>query len=77
MGRPPLHGKFHQIFYFFYLTLPLTNSKEGKSGAKCDKTFSRNFELEIHVVKIHGHVKYHSCEICGKRFFIKWILKKH
>jgi hypothetical protein len=29
------------------------------------------------VVKIHGNVKQHSCEICDKRFFINWSLKKH
>jgi hypothetical protein len=29
------------------------------------------------MVKIYGHVKQHSCEISGKRFVIKWSLKKH
>ena len=30
----------------------LANSKEGKSCTKCDKIFSRNFDLESHVVKV-------------------------
>ena len=55
----------------------LENPREGKSCAKCDKTFWRNFELETHMVKIYGHVKQHSCEICNKRFFIKLSLNKH
>ena len=25
----------------------------------------------------HGHEKQHSCGICGKKFFLKWRLKKH
>ena len=36
-----------------------------------------NFELEIHMVTVHGLEKQHSCELCGKRFFHKWRLKKH
>ena len=48
-----------------------------KSCKECDQKFSMNFELEIHMVTVHGLEKQHSCELCGKRFFHKWRLKKH
>jgi hypothetical protein len=48
-----------------------------KCCKQCDQTFAKNFELEIHMVNFHGLEKQHSCELCGKRFFLKWRLRKH
>ena len=52
-------------------------SQKDKSCKECGQTFSRNFELETHMVSFHGLEKQHSCGICGKRFYLKWRLKKH
>ena len=43
----------------------------------CKKTFSKNCELEIHMVTIHASEKPHACETCGKTFVLKWRLEKH
>ena len=48
-----------------------------KCCKECDQTFAKNFELEIHMVTFHGFEKKHSCELCGKRLFLKWRLRKH
>ena len=34
--------------------------KQNKSCKECDETFSKNFELETHMVNSHGHEKHHS-----------------
>ena len=50
---------------------------KSKSCSECNETFSKNFELENHMVKVHGCEQPHSCDICGKKFYLKWRLKKH
>ena len=40
-------------------------------------TFSKNCELENHMVAIHASKKPHACETCGKTFVLKWRLEKH
>ena len=42
-----------------------------KTCKECERTFSKNFELENHMVSFHGREKQHSCEICGKRLYLK------
>ena len=49
----------------------------GKSCSECKEKFSKNCDLENHMVEVHGCEKLHSCEICGKSFLLKWRLKKH
>ena len=29
------------------------------------------------MVNVHGCDKTHSCDTCGKKFYLKWRLKKH
>lgn len=48
-----------------------------KSCSQCEGTFSRNVELERHMVHFHRLDKPHACEICGKTFYLEWRLKKH
>jgi hypothetical protein len=48
-----------------------------KSCEECDQNFTKNFELEHHMVEIHRHEKQHACNICGKQFYLKWRLKRH
>ena len=42
---------------------------------QCDKTFSRNCDLEIHIEKVHENAKKHECNSCGKTFVLKWRVK--
>jgi len=48
-----------------------------KPCKECDETFSKNFELENHMVHVHGCQKSNSCDICGKKFYLEWRLRKH
>ena len=41
-----------------------------------DRGLSRNCEFEVHLDE-HNKEKSRECEICGKRFFLEWRLKKH
>ena len=43
----------------------------------CKASFSKNSELEKHLVNIHGSKKTYSCEYCDKTFLLKWRLNKH
>ena len=43
----------------------------------CKESFSKNSELEKHLVNIHGSKKTYSCENCDKTFLLKWRLNKH
>ena len=43
----------------------------------CKETFSKNCELENHMVVTHASEKPHACETCGKTFVLKWRLEKH
>ena len=38
----------------------------------CDQTFGKKSDLEEHQT-----MKEHSCDVCGKEFFLKWRLKSH
>ena len=53
------------------------NPSRKKSCSECGETFERNFELENHMVDLHGKEKTHACEICGKTFYLRWRLQKH
>ena len=44
---------------------------------ECGDIFSKNFELEKHMVNIHKCEKNYSCEHCDKAFYLDWRLKKH
>ena len=50
---------------------------KAKSCSKCGETFTRNFELENHMVHFHGLSKTFACDICGKTFYLKWRMEKH
>ena len=43
----------------------------------CKESFSKNCELENHLVTIHASEKIHACQTCGKTFVLKWRLEKH
>ena len=51
--------------------------KQRRKCKICKETFSKNFELEKHMVTIHASEKTHACGICDKTFFLEWRLKKH
>jgi len=48
-----------------------------KSCSECDETFEKTFEMEKHMVNVHGSDKPHACEVCDKTFYLKWRLDKH
>ena len=50
---------------------------QGTKCTFCDAKFDQNCELEKHVVEDHQQEKEHSCEVCGKKFFLLWMLKGH
>ena len=43
---------------------------------ECGKTFSKNHQLEEHMVE-HSNVERFKCESCNKDFYLKWRLQKH
>ena len=43
---------------------------------ECPCEFSKNCDLEVHLEE-HEQEKLYECEVCGKRFFLKWRLKMH
>ena len=43
----------------------------------CNKPFTKNSDLEIHLMEIHGVEKKFSCEVCEKEFVLEWRFKKH
>ena len=51
------------------------NSKSTKCS-QCEETFSRNCDLENHF-EVHQIDKEHTCNVCGKQFFLQWRLRKH
>ena len=51
--------------------------KQRRKCKICKETFSKNFELERHMVNTHASEKTHACGICDKTFFLEWRLKKH
>ena len=42
----------------------------------CDVKFNKAIDLETHMEE-HGLVKKHACDVCEKKFHLKWRLKKH
>ena len=48
-----------------------------KLCSKCDETFAKTFELEKHMVNVHGLDKPHACGVCDKTFYLQWRLDKH
>ena len=47
-----------------------------KSCEDCGQSFSRNCDFEKHLDN-HQKEKLFECDVCGKRFFLEWRLKKH
>ena len=43
----------------------------------CDKSFSENCELEVHIKTKHPDKTEYGCDICDKKFVLKWRLSKH
>ncbi|GJQ80998.1 hypothetical protein Trydic_g23427 [Trypoxylus dichotomus] len=69
--RSSVRGK---IFDSQQFTKPL--SRKGKFRCKiCDKSFSYNYYL-VHIRQHAGNAP-HKCDVCGKHFVLKSILKQH
>ena len=43
----------------------------------CENTFPRFSDLEIHIKVAHEKYQQFHCDICKKRFVLKWRLQKH
>ena len=56
---------------------PFNKQHQSTKCKTCKETFSKNFELEKHMVFAHNSEKPYACETCDKTFFLKWRLKKH
>ena len=58
--------------------ISLQSKLRGERKCKvCKESFSKNCELENHLVTIHASEKTHACQTCGKTFVLKWKLEKH
>ena len=44
---------------------------------QCNKVFTREHDLKLHVRVVHDKVKNHECEICSKKFARKQNMKLH
>ena len=71
-----LHAIEKEISFLKNNSEPVCSSN-AKSCKECEEKFSRNHELENHMVRVHGYEKTHTCEICRKSFYLEWRLKKH
>lgn len=45
--------------------------------SKCNRRFKRKWELNVHYKAYHTNERNFKCEICGKGFLIKQLLKYH
>ena len=43
----------------------------------CDAIFAQNFELEVHMKTEHKQTPEYNCEVCNKKFILRWRLEKH
>ena len=53
-----------------------TNTRENKCKT-CDECFSENCELETHIKTQHSDNTEYGCDLCDKKFVLKWRLSKH
>ena len=44
---------------------------------KCEETFIKTSDLEVHLKTNHKQIEEHTCDHCGKTFALQWRLKKH
>ena len=56
---------------------PEKSNLREKKCEDCGETYARNCDLEHHLESCHSKEKKHECNSCGKRFHLKWRLKKH
>ena len=59
-------------------TKPQLNSKlHARKCKECEETFTKNSDLEMHVITEHEQEKTFQCGICAKRFVLEWRMRKH
>ena len=44
---------------------------------QCDKEFSQQVELKIHIYSVHKKLKNHKCDLCDKSFYLANVLDTH
>ena len=67
-------------------TLKAKKTEESQSRSKpppkpkiceeCGEQFTRNCDFETHLLSHHKEKQF-ECDVCDKKFFLKWRLKKH
>ncbi|XP_028156450.1 zinc finger protein 26-like [Ostrinia furnacalis] len=55
----------------------ITSSHIGFRCSLCSKVFASCYKLDIHKVRLHGHVKSHSCDLCSESFENGYLMKVH
>lgn len=43
----------------------------------CKNSFTKNSDLESHMKRVHQEAGKFECDLCDKKFILKWRLKKH
>ena len=43
----------------------------------CDKVFTKNCDLEMHIKTQHKTLNEYKCDMCDKKFVLKWRFSKH
>ena len=56
---------------------PLNPKTNAKKCNACDTVFSKNSDLEKHVIDEHEQEKNYKCKVCSKQFFLEWRKDKH
>ena len=54
---------------------PLSPKLNIKTCTEYEKAFTKNADLEVHMVDNHGQEKTFECEKCGQTFVLEWSMK--
>ena len=56
---------------------PFSPKLHEKKCTECEKAFTKNSDLEAHMIDNHGQEKTFKCKVCDKTFVLEWRMNKH